>query len=162
MAPILGTVVGGPVGAGFGSIIANVFGTEDSPDAVMQALNSDPAAAVKLQQIQSEERVALQRIMAESAVQTVTQINETMRTEAKSEHWPQWSWRPFWGYISGLAFLVVCVLVCILAYHAVIDGKTEALVAIPQLISAFAALFAIPGGILGIASWHRGQAKRNH
>lgn len=30
-------------------------------------------------------------------------VNDTMQSEAKSEHWPQWSWRP----IVGLTFSVV-------------------------------------------------------
>jgi hypothetical protein len=160
MAPMLGTVLGGPVGSGFGSIVANVFGTEDSPDAVMKALQTDPNAAIKLQQIQSEERIALQRVISETSIQTITQVNSTMRAESVSEHWPQWSWRPFWGFVSALAFLVVCSFVCYLAYQAIFEGKPEAMAMVPQLIGAFATLFAIPAAILGVASYHRGKAKR--
>jgi hypothetical protein len=31
---------------------------------------------------------------------------------------------------------------------------------IPQLVGAFATLFAIPGAILGVTAWHRGKEKR--
>ena len=87
-------------------------------------------------------------------------VNATMQVEGKSEKWPQYWWRPYWGFASGTAFLAVCILVCILAYQAVLGGKPEALAMIPQLVGAFATLFAIPGAILGVASWHRGMEKR--
>jgi hypothetical protein len=83
-----------------------------------------------------------------------------MQAEASSERWPQYSWRPYWGFISGTAFGFVVVLCCILGYNAVIDKNTEALRMIPELVTAFATLFAIPGAILGVTAWHRGKAKR--
>lgn len=87
-------------------------------------------------------------------------VNTTMQAEAKSEHWPQYSWRPFWGFISALAFLGVVVLSCVLGYEAVLGGKPEALIMIPQLVAAYATLFSIPGAILGVTAWHRGKQKR--
>ena len=90
----------------------------------------------------------------------IESVNKTMREEGKSDKWWTSAWRPYWGFISGTAFLFVCVLVCILAYKAVLGGKPDAMAAIPQLIGAFAALFAIPGAILGVTAWHRGQLQR--
>lgn len=87
-------------------------------------------------------------------------VNVTMQAEAKSEHWPQWSWRPFWGFSSALAFICVAGLCCLLAYTAVVGGKPEAMAMIPQLVGAFTGLFAIPGAILGVTAWHRGKEKR--
>jgi Holin of 3TMs, for gene-transfer release len=89
-----------------------------------------------------------------------TAVNQTMQVEAKSEHWPQYSWRPFWGFVSGFAFLFVVMLCCLLGWKAVLGGKSEALAMIPQLVTAFATLFAIPGAILGVTAWHRGKQKR--
>lgn len=90
----------------------------------------------------------------------IESVNATMRSEAQSEKWPQYSWRPFWGFISAIAFLFVVVLCCFLAYKGVMMGKPEALTMIPQLVFAFAGLFGIAGAILGVASWHRGAQKR--
>jgi hypothetical protein len=87
-------------------------------------------------------------------------VNQTMQIESKSEHWPQYSWRPFWGFVSAVAFLAVCVFCCILGYRAVMGSDPTALATIPQLISSFATLFAIPGAILGVTAWHRGKEKR--
>ena len=87
-------------------------------------------------------------------------INQTMQAESKAEHWPQYSWRPFWGFVSALAFLGVVILCCLLGWRAVVGGQPEALNMIPQLVAAFATLFAIPGAILGVTAWHRGKEKR--
>lgn len=87
-------------------------------------------------------------------------VNATMQVEAKSEKWWVSGWRPYWGFISGTAFLFVCALVCYLIYLAVVAGKPEVMAIIPQVIGAFAALFAIPGAILGVTAWHRGKKQR--
>jgi hypothetical protein len=59
-APLLGTLIGGPAGATIGALVASALGTESTPDAVSQALVSNPDAAVKLRQIESDEKVKLQ------------------------------------------------------------------------------------------------------
>lgn len=168
-APALGTALGGPLGGGLGSVIANVFGTEEEPGAVLQAIKTDPNAAVKLQEIQSNERIKINESIAsiklaeiDNATKQMQTVNETMRAESKSEHWMQWAWRPLWGIISASAFFVVCCFVGYLAYEAVMGGKPEALSMIPQLVGAFTMLFGVPGAILGVASWHRGLEKREN
>jgi len=160
-APLLGDLLPIP-GAGIaGKMIAQALGVVATPDAVAAAMKVDPEAGVKLARIEADNRAQLQGQLLAAETSRIAAINETMRTEAKAEHWPQYSWRPFWGFISGAAFFVVCVLVCVLAYRAVLGGNPAALSMMPQIIGAFATLFAIPGGILGVASWHRGQQKRD-
>lgn len=127
----------------------------------------DPAQVVELKkaEMQHEEwlieaGIRREQIALETeklAVENAAAINATMQAEAAAEHWPTYSWRPFIGFVFGAAFLIVCVLVCILAYQAVLGGKPEAIQMIPSLIAAFAALFAIPAPILGVASWFRGR-----
>lgn len=57
IAPILGTVLGGPVGliaGAAGSLIANALGVESDPSAVQAAVAADPEAIVKLKQIEAD------------------------------------------------------------------------------------------------------------
>jgi len=61
-APLLGGVIGGPAGAGVGSLIASAFGVEDEPNAVMAAIEADPEAAIKLQELQITHKYDLERI----------------------------------------------------------------------------------------------------
>lgn len=127
-------------------------------------LARDLRAAITGQEaITDQTRIELERIAAdlEQGEQNLAAVvNQTMQAEARSEHWMQWAWRPFWGFVSAIAFAFVCLLTCVLGYQGILGGKPEAIAAIPQLVAAFATLFAIPGAILGVTAWHRGKQKR--
>lgn len=165
-APLLGSLVGGPAGGTVGALISSALGVENEPSAIVKALETDPQAAVKLAEIEATQRVELERLAVEQATnemvndtQRILAVNQTMQVEGKSEHWVQYTWRPFWGFISGFAFLVVCVFVCTLGYKAIVEGNADAIGMIAPTIAAFTTLFAIPGGIVGVASWKRGNEK---
>jgi len=152
-APILGTLIGGPAGPAIGAIIASTLGVANSPDAVQTALATNPQAAVQLAQIEADQKVKLQELAfthanAEIAAQTqvVQAANQTMQAEAKADHWPTYSWRPFNGFIFGImAFGVYFVLPL---------AKVTPPSIPPEVWLAF-------GGILGVASWFRGQMQAN-
>jgi hypothetical protein len=80
-----------------------------------------------------------------------------MRAEATSEHWPTYTWRPFIGFIFGIAFLFVAGLCCLLAWEAIVNKQPEAMSMIPALVTSFTALFGIPGAILGVSAYFRGK-----
>ena len=168
IAPTLGSALG-PVGGLAGAAIAAALGVKNEPDLIEQALKTDPEAAIKLRALESQERVALATLAANERVAEVQAgsadlqtINETIREEAKSDKWYVAGWRPFWGYISGGAFGVVASFTCLLAYRAIAEGDATAMTMIPQFVTSMAVLFGIPGTILGIASWHRGQMQRGN
>jgi len=158
-APMVGTLLGGPAGTAIGAMISSALGVENSPDAILKELKDNPDAIIKIKQIEANHSEKLQALSLSAGTQRLETVNQTMRDEGKSEHWPQWAWRPFWGFVSGLAFLCVSVLCCYLAYQAVMEGKPAALNMIPQLVTSFTTLFGIPGAILGITAWHRGKEK---
>jgi hypothetical protein len=147
-APLLGTLVGGPAGTIIGGLIASVFGCDNTPDAIHQAVLANPDAAIKLAQIEADNRVQLQQLAVSAAANDlaadtarIQAVNATMQAEAKSEHWLQWSWRP----LCGLTFCVLTALV----YFALPLAKVP-VPAVPETVwMAFLA-------ILGVASWHRG------
>lgn len=69
-APILGAVLGGPVGAGvagIGSLVAATLGVESTPQAVNDVLKADPAAMVKVIELQESSKVRLQGILLQDA-----------------------------------------------------------------------------------------------
>ena len=51
-APLVGTAIGGPAGAAIGSMVSNALGVDNTPDAVAEAIRSDPDAAVKLRKFE--------------------------------------------------------------------------------------------------------------
>ena len=115
-APLLGTVLGGPAGGAIGTVVGNMLGAEDAenPEKIMAAIQADPEAAKKLIEFQMQQQVKLQELAlakaqaeSEERITAIREVNLTMRAEAKSEHWPQWSWRPFNGFMFPLAVVLV-------------------------------------------------------
>ena len=170
-APELGAVFGGPGGAAIGtlaSMVASAFGLEPEaePEEIAAVIERDPQAAIKLKEIETNAIVEIRRLNVQLAIQQSQEevakmqaINTTMQVESKSEHWPQWAWRPFWGFTSGTAFLSVCVFICYLSYKAVIMKDASAIGSIPLIIGAFTSLFSIAGAVLGITAWGRNKLK---
>jgi hypothetical protein len=70
-APLLGTLLGGPLGTAGGSLvklIGNQLGLkaeETTPDNVMQILQTDPAAAVKMRELELTNKLELQKLVLE-------------------------------------------------------------------------------------------------
>ncbi len=152
-APLLGTVLGGPAGGAIGTVVGNMLGAEeaDNPEKVMAAIQADPEAAKKLIEFQMLQRVKLQELALAKAqmesqerINQITEVNLTMRAEAKSEHWPQWSWRPFNGFAFPLAVMAVYVLLPVL-------GKD-----VPNMPQWIWILWA---SILGVATMGRNRQK---
>jgi hypothetical protein len=164
-APLIGTLLGGPAGGAVGGMVAAALGVDNKPDAVSQAIAVNPDAAVKLRAIEAEQRVKLQellvtaeqnRLVAETA--SVAAVNATMQAEAKSDHWPTYTWRPFIGFAFGCLALIGGVTAAG-AYIGVmfLHVDTAVLIQLPGLLAAEAAVMGTMAPILGIASWFRGR-----
>ena len=144
-APLLGTAIG--------SMLAGVLGCKDNPGEIAAAIDaSGTQAATILTRFQSRhvqrlEEIALDRakIESEERLTTIRQVNETMRSESKSEHWPQWSWRPFNGYLFGIA---------IVAIYFVLPLTEVEVPDVPVTI------WALWGSVLGVATIGRNKEKR--
>lgn len=164
VAPMLGSLLGGPAGATIGTIIASAIGTETEPKAILEAMQTNPEAALKLAQIESDERVKLQGLAVDQAkaelsamTQMADSVNQTMQVEAKSEHWATYGWRPAIGFSVAIA-VVLSVLTVFGAYiSAVAFGHAEGLAQLPGTLAAIAGIIGVVSPILGIASWFRGK-----
>ncbi len=136
-------------------IVTSVVGTDDEAEA-RRRLEANPELMIRLR----EALLGFQVRVLEEETKRLEMVNATMRVEAQSDKWWVSGWRPFWGFVSALAFAFVAGLVCWLGFKAVAAGDQAAMRMIPDLVSAMALLFGIPGAILGVASWHRGKEKR--
>jgi len=83
VAPVLGGALGGPAGAAVGTIAARALGVAETPEALANAIQGDPQAAVKLRQIEAD----IERSLIEGRTKVVT-------AEAGGESWLQRNWRP--------------------------------------------------------------------
>ena len=168
VAPIAGTLIGGPAGAAIGGLVAAVLGTANTPDAITQAIATDPNAALKLAQWESDNKVKLEAMafahadkLVEADVASAESVNTTIQVEAKADHWPTYSWRPFIGFCVGFNTAAASVLV-LGVYVPVLCGvanAAQALASLPTVLGALAAINATVLPILGIASYFRGKAQ---
>lgn len=162
-APLLGGLVGGPAGAAAGKLIASAFGGDaDDPKQLEQLIKADPQAAVKLRELELNNKVELEKLTIESesnklAADTsrIESVNATMRQEAISGDSWQRRWRPFWGYMSGTAFFAQ-----ILAIIYVMIAQPTTAAAIITSIATLQVFWSVPLAVLGISAYQRGKEKR--
>lgn len=164
--PTITGALGGPIAGIATKFIADKLGVPE--DKVLDNLaNASPETLAKLKAIDAELKIKLAEIefknneldfkSEELSSNEILSVNKTMQVEAAGEHWPTYSWRPFLGFSFGVSFLAVSTLCCWLAYRAILANSPTAIAMIPSMITAFSPLFAILGGILGVAAWHRGK-----
>lgn len=135
-------------------VVKSITGTDDHEKAA-EALK-DPAKLIQLK----EALYAYQVKMAEEDTKRIQAVNETMRAESNAKNWWASAWRPFWGAVSAITFLVCAVGIMALAWKAISEKDHNAITMIPNLVMQMTLLFGVPGAILGVASWHRGKEKR--
>lgn len=136
-------------------IAKRVTGIEDDKAAV-DKIAADPQLA-KLFETQAHE-YRLERLKAETLI--VKEVNATMRAEAKAEDpWAR-RWRPFWGFVSAVAFGMVALAISGVLVMMAWQDTASFIAQLPAVVSSMAALFGIPAAILGVASWHRGKMQR--
>ena len=134
-------------------MVASLFGTDpDDPGALEAAIKADPQAALKLRELELQNKLELQKLVVENArieseerLTTIREVNATMRSESTSEHWPQYSWRPFNGF---------CFPVAVMAVYFVLPLAGCPVPSVPDWVWIFW------GSILGVATWDRGKQKR--
>jgi len=168
IAPVLGTALGGPAGGMVGGWIGDALGTDGNPDNIAAALvNATPEQKMRLMELQENNRAELQRLSLQAAIaeaeaeaKTIESVNASIRTETSQGHPWAGAWRPFWGFVSAIAFVVAVIGIFVLIGYSISKGKTELFADIPGIIGQLAFLFGIPGAILGVASWHRGVKQR--
>lgn len=161
VAPVVGTALGGPLGAAAVSVIADALGLSDKTEEAIkkvigQGLTPEQEVALQL----AEKNFALEQLKINAALTTklaelevqyreadssdLAQVNATMREEAKSEHWMQWSWRPFNGFMFGVTMF---------GCYFVLPVSKISPPSIP--FEAWTAW----GAIVGVTAWFRGRGQ---
>ena len=161
-APVLGGLIGGPLGAGIGGLISTALGVDNNPDAIQNAINTDPQASIKIKEIEANQSIQLAQIKAAAdAIQTqaeasaVESVNKTMQAEVQAPHWLSWAWRPIIGLTVGFN-IALCSL---MAVGVLFIHDQGVLGQMPAIIAALTGISATALPVLGIAEWHTGRAK---
>ena len=151
-APLIGMAVGGPAGPAIGAIISHALGTDNTPDAVHEALKSDPEALAKVKQAELEHATEIKRIILENETKQLQEINATYRTELASSDPYVRRMRPTFGYVVA-ATLMIQTLALIAGVAAAFSygiDLTLVLNAVKDIIGEVAMIDAPAMGVLGI------------
>jgi len=65
IAPVVGGLLGGPAGTAVGGLVAEVLGTEPTPEAVHEEIRRNPDAFLKLKQMEIEKETELAHLASE-------------------------------------------------------------------------------------------------
>ncbi|NVF15981.1 3TM-type holin [Vreelandella maris] len=144
-APLLGSLIGTPAtGAAIG-MIAKALGTDANPESITQMLESDPEANAKLQKLENEHQQTLTRMVLEAESVRLSEVNKTMRAEAASNDAYVRRWRPTFGYLTALAWVVQCMAI---AWSIVATPGQAGDVA--QAVTALTPMWGIALAMLGV------------
>lgn len=142
--PLLGAALPLPGGAAIGSALAALIGGDGTAADILAKVQSSVTALQQAQQFEATHQETLLRIQVDADVATTQAIAQTMQTEAGSEHWPTYSWRPYLGAVGGT---VILWSYCIASWFGI---KAEPID--PQVWLFLTA-------VLGVASYFRGKAQ---
>jgi hypothetical protein len=128
-APLLGGAIAGPGGATLGKVVADMFGGDpNDPASLLENIQLDPEAGIKLAMMQSEERVRLREITAEQTKAYLADRQSARQREIELQKAGRTSWE-----MLVLAFLAIAGLIgiaLVLFLTEVPDGAEEMLLMI--------------------------------
>lgn len=135
-APVIGGLLGGPVGAAAGKLVANVLGCEESPEEVQAELAKNPEAFVKLKTAEIEHKGKLaelaleeKRLMAETGIKhreiDTADIQNARRRDIEMRNGGQSNTRANLMILGDVLGLVVCLVVIYMLRDATGAGVGE-------------------------------------
>lgn len=145
-APLVGTILGGPPGAALGQMISATLGTDNTPDAVMKELKTNPDAVVKIKQMQLDHKESLEKMHLEAETARLTQINTTMRAELASGDKFKSYWRPLFGYMVALTWFLESLAIV----YVIITRSAEDAAKVITALSALGMMWSLALAILGV------------
>ena len=152
---LIGSLMGDDAEKVAGDVISmstKVAGIDD-PEQAVSALEKDPALALEFEKSMMVHTLK----MSQEQTKKLQVVNATMQAESKSEHWPQYSWRPFNGYMFAITLFMNYGFPPIANMFIVAFGAVGAPHLVPGSIPEF--VFMAWASVLGVATYHRGKAK---
>jgi len=133
-APVIGSLLGGPAGGAVGGLVASWLGVENKAEAVLEKLQTDPAALLEIKKMESQERMQLRQLQFEQAKLQLTdkqhqheQQQETIRSGDNAEDEYVRRTRPKiarHSFVAGAAYVMLFELI---AAFTSADGADMAL-----------------------------------
>ena len=157
-APMIGSALGGPLGAAAGKLLAEALGaSEATPSAVQSAITERGAdstfAAEAVQKAEAEWAEAIAKI----ARTQLTETGQTMRAEAASGDLLQRWWRPLYALELSL---VECPAFAVTLLHALWVGHAAGIAGFATLSGLLITYFGARFGVLGVYVTGRTREKQ--
>lgn len=155
--PGIGPIVGPIIGPAVGNILAGVFGVPATPEAVANAIQSNPDEVVKAKLAAATEQIKAQYAWA-AAVETgelkleevaFAQTNETMRAEVLNQSLFFTGWRPAIGWVFVVVAVAFGLMLTGVAALACLRSR-EPLKLLYDVWPLFAAYFGVLGAMVGV------------
>lgn len=163
VAPMIAKAIVGDTAGKVTEFVVDKLGMEkgSSAEDIERKCEENPELLVKLKNIESDERAEIERLAAESGINLVSEVNQTMREELQSGNAYQKSWRPSFAYVTMVSVGSV-VFVCVYAFVKCLNnpglfaGTTEMVeVMLSNLIPIFIFMFSV----LGVYTHNRTKEK---
>ena len=152
----LGTILGGPaggaIGAGVGGILAEALGVPAEPEAVVEAVEANPAAAREALASRDSEVAA---IIAKANADIIATINETYRQELRHEGVLVYGARPSMIWANTFIWTVFMLVFA----WKIMSSDAAFYAALPVLLPVLMTMFGIPGAIVGVIAHGRSKEK---
>jgi len=145
--------------AGVVSTVAKAITGKGTDEDALAVLKADPKLLIEYQQAVTAQAVALYQ----EETKRLEAVNATIRAEYASGDKYVARWRPTFGYVACITWLLQGVIVFgVVAYVAVWqpDRLSRTLLAITQLVQALSEHWLYALAVLGIAVWKRSDDKQ--
>jgi hypothetical protein len=154
-APLIAPLIGGPVGT-VTSLVAQVLGADnESPDAIANALNTNPHAPSLLLELQERNRATYEQAALAADLEEFKQLHQTIRAELATDDRFKSYWRPAFGYAMVLTWCLTWVALCY-----VIIFETDKAQLVVNALANTTALWGIALAVLGVQITKRTQDKQ--
>lgn len=161
--PVLGSLVGGPIGGSVGVLVAKALGVEATPEAVGTAISTtdNDVLIQKLKSVEAES-VAMVEAQAKVAIAQSADVNTSLRAELTGVGdvptiWVmfQRGWRPAFGWL----LIVECFIFLLLLFHETFTGDFNTMAALLQHEDFLKWFFGFQFGVVGVFGFGRSQEK---
>ncbi len=154
-APLIGSLLGGPAGGAVGGLVASALGAEAKPAAVAEALKADPAALERVRKLELDHQSDLTRMHLEAETARLAEVNKTIRAEIASNDAFVRRWRPTFGYLTAVAWIIQCTAISV---SIVVTPESAANVAL--MVTALTPMWGVALAVLGVNVSKRSQDKQ--
>lgn len=158
-APVLKSVIENSIGGIAGKLagaaidaLAEALHTDPTPEAIVDRIEREPAAAETVRQVEQVFRDDLARI-AEAQRDVMVGYQQVLRQDAQSEGWLAQRWRPIFAIAFTFCFVMIAVTVC----RGIWIGQLQGVEAVTGLLIT---MLAAGCAVLGVQIWQRSEEKK--